>query len=75
MALVMLEPAVVAALIGLAPVTSGPPPANPAPCSSATSAMPGFDCCLHLAASTPPATNVSNPAQPSRNAADQKEGR
>jgi hypothetical protein len=80
MAFVIVEPALVAAL--LAAVTPAPtPPAVRPPavssCGAGQASTAAFDCCLHFARwSAPASTTPSNPAQSSSDvAADQKEGR
>ena len=80
MAFVIVEPALVAALLAAAaPAPSAPaarPPSAPT-CGAGQASTAGFDCCLHLARwSAPSSTTPTTPAQSSSDvAADQKEGR
>ncbi len=80
MAFVIVEPALVAALLAAAAPAPTPPAARPlalSACSAGQASTAGFDCCLHLARwSAPGSTTPNTPAQSSSHAAaDQKEGR
>lgn len=80
MAFVIVEPALVAALLAAVASAPTPPAARPAAvssCGAGQASTAAFDCCLHLARwSAPASTTPSNPAQSSSDvAADQKEGR
>ena len=79
MAFVIVEPALVAALLAAAaPAPTSPaarPPAVPT-CGAGQPSNAEFDCCLHLAWWSAPSTTPTTPAQSSSDvAADQKEGR
>lgn len=80
MAFVIVEPALVAALLAVAaPAPTSPaarPPAAPT-CGAGQASSAGFDCCLHLASwSAPSSTSPTTPAHSSSDvAADPKEGR
>ncbi|MDR7103964.1 hypothetical protein [Croceicoccus sp. BE223] len=80
MAFVIVEPAIVAALLAAAaPAPNSPaarPPAVPN-CSAGQASTASFDCCLYLARwSAPASTTHTTPAPSSSDvAADQEEGR
>ena len=77
MAFVIVEPALVAALLAAAAPAPTSPAARPPTCGAGQASTAGFDCCLHLARwSAPSSTNPTTSAQSSSDvAADQKEGR
>jgi hypothetical protein len=80
MAFVIVEPALVAALLAAAapaPTSPAAPPSAVPTCGAGQASTAGFDCCLHLARwSAPSSTTPTTPAQSSSDvAADQKEGR
>lgn len=83
MAFVIVEPALVAALLAAAaPATTSPAARPPAvqTCAAGQASTAAFDCCLHLARwSAPSSTTPTTPTTPAHSssdvAADQKEGR
>lgn len=80
MAFVIVEPALVAALLAAAAPAPTPPATRPVAvpdCGAGQASTTAFDCCLHLARwSAPASTTPTTPAQSSSDvAADQKEGR
>ena len=79
MAFVIVEPALVAALLAAAAPAPTPPATRPVAvrgCGAGQASTAAFDCCLHLARWSAPSTTPTTPAQSSSDvAADQKEGR
>ncbi len=80
MAFVIVEPVIVAALLATAAPAPNSLAARPAAvpnCGAGQASTAGFDCCLHLARwSAPASTTPTTPAPSSSDvAADQKEGR
>lgn len=82
MAIAIVEPALVAALLAGPALTPRTPPVvaisltSASPCRAGAPSTTGFDCCLHLPIwKAPTAAPVNHPARsPDEAAADQKEG-